>query len=264
MDGEDLGDKPINPLRQNTALSVGGSDSCGGAGIQADLRVFSSVGVHGASAITALTAQNPNAILQITPSPLIQFEGELQAIANYYDVTCIKTGMLFDDLHLQSLLNLKQHLMPNSQLVIDPVLVASSGALLFDATSAREAYTTLISHATIWTPNLQEAAFFLDANVADIEQDMFEAAAALLLQFKVPVLLKGGHQSGDVCNDIFADVQGNLIAFEHPKKQLQHDRTHGTGCRLASALAAYLSLGLPMQQAIEKAQSWLQSDLTQE
>lgn len=258
-----MGNKPINQ-QPPTALCVGGTDSCGGAGIQADLRVFASIGVHGASAITALTAQNPNEILHITANTVFQFEAELQAIANYYHVACIKTGMLFDAEHLQSLLHLKQTLMQTSQMVVDPVLVASSGSLLFDADSARKAYSDLIVQASVWTPNLQEAAFFLATTTADIEQDMFEAAAMLLLQFKVPVLLKGGHQSGEVCTDIFADLKGNMIPFTHRKQKLNHALTHGTGCRLASAVAAYLSLGLALLEAIEKAELWLQADLTQE
>ncbi len=234
-------------------LTVGGSDSCGGAGIQVDLRVFEALGVHGCSATTALTAQNPDVIKSIQPSSIAHFTAELHAIFDYYDVACVKAGMLYDEEHLEALMPFIQH----TPLVVDPVLISSSGTFLFDETAAKDAYTKLIPHATLWTPNLQEAAFFLEQDIAD----PIEAASVLVLAYQTPVLLKGGHGSGHLLRDIFCDTQGNIEILEHPKKHISTANLHGTGCRLASAVAAYLAKHHGLATSIHHAHDWLQSDL---
>jgi len=234
-------------------LSVGGSDSCAGAGIQADLRVFEALDVHGCSAITALTAQNPDEILTIQPSSITQFKAELEAITSFYDVACFKTGMLFDAAHVDILLPYLQ----DKPLVVDPVCIASSGKLLFEKRTAQAAYEKLIPQATLWTPNLQEAAFFLGAEI----EDPVEAVSALLLKYKTPVLLKGGHSAGNVLRDIFCDLDGSIDIFEHPKLSLSTQQTHGTGCRLASSIASFLAKNEPLCSAANKAHQWLQHDL---
>jgi len=236
-------------------LSVGGSDSCAGAGIQADLRVFEALGVHGCSAITALTAQNPNEILHIQASSITQFKAELKAITSFYDVACIKTGMLYDQAHIEALIPF----VSNIPLIVDPVLVSSSGKLLFDDNTAKVSYQKLLQHVTLWTPNLQEAAYFLESNM----DDPIEIASALVLKYKTPVLLKGGHGKGSVLRDIFCDIQGNIEIFEHPKQHISPAKSHGTGCRLASAIAAYFATGNDLLSAIHQAHIWLQSDLQQ-
>lgn len=243
------------------ALTIGGSDSCGGAGIQADLRVLQSLGVLGTSAITALTAQNPNTILNITANPLDQFQAELMAISDYYPILAVKTGMLFDLPHVQAVISHARSHLHQQPLIVDPVLISSSGHLLFDAATAKAAYTQLLSIATLWTPNLQEAAFFLNTTLEDIQADPLEAASALLLRYQKPVLLKGGHSTEHLCRDIFLDTNGAMQAFEHPRKSLSSQQAHGTGCRLASAITANLCHTIPLSQAIAKAQHWLQSDL---
>jgi len=237
-------------------LSVGGSDSCGGAGIQADLRVFESLEVQGCSVISALTAQNPSEIIHIQPASLTQFESELHVILDYYPVQSIKTGMLYDEQHLLSLV---QTLTTSSytSLVVDPVLIASSGTHLFQSENAIDAYRQLISRATLWTPNLQEAAFFIGYEI----DDPVDAASALLLMFKVPVLLKGGHGKGEMYHDIFCDMDGSVEIFEHPKKQLSSTQSHGTGCRLASAIAANLAHKNDLLASIKSAQHWMQTNL---
>ncbi|MDQ6978075.1 MAG: hydroxymethylpyrimidine/phosphomethylpyrimidine kinase [Ghiorsea sp.] len=234
-------------------LSVGGSDSCAGAGIQADLRVFEALGVQGCSAITALTAQNPENILHIQASSVLQFEAELQAITSFYDVACIKTGMLYDQAHIKALIPFVR----NIPLIVDPVLMSSSGKLLFDENTANKSYQELLQHATLWTPNLQEAAYFLESNM----NDPIEITSALILKYQIPVLLKGGHGKGNVLRDIFCDTQGNIEIFEHPKQPISPSQSHGTGCRLASAIAAYFATGNNLISAIHHAHIWLQSDL---
>ncbi len=234
-------------------LSVGGSDSCAGAGIQADLRVFEALGVHGCSAITALTAQNPEHILSIEPSSVTHFTAELEAMMSYYDVCCIKTGMLYDAAHLQALIPW----IGDIPLIVDPVLIASSGKHLFDKDTAKPAYEALLNHATLWTPNLEEAAYFLGSKVSDGKR----AAQALQDKYQKAVLLKGGHGENDLLQDIYCDASGNILSFEHQKQNLSNPQTHGTGCRLAAAIAAYLALNHDLSESIALAISWLQSDL---
>ena len=234
-------------------LSIGGSDSCAGAGIQADLRVFETLGVQGCSAITALTAQNPKEILHIQASSITQFEAELKAIASFYEISCIKTGMLYDQAHLETLIPF----IDNIPLIVDPVLIASSGKMLFDNDTAKTSYQKLLQHVTLWTPNLQEAAYFLDVKM----DDPIETASALVLKYQVPVLLKGGHGKRNVLRDIFCDTQGNIEIFEHPKQRISPNQSHGTGCRLASAIAAYFAMHNDLIPAIHHAHIWLQSDL---
>ena len=238
-------------------LSIGGSDSCAGAGIQADLRVFEALEVHGCSAITALTAQTPGSISRIQGSTTEQFEAEIRAITNYYSLACIKTGMLFDEAHLNKLIFLKQSLLQNVALIVDPVLISSSGKYLFDAKHAKSAYENLIPLATLWTPNLQEAEFFLGMKI----DDPIEAVSSLLLQYKTPVLLKGGHGNGQTLRDIYCDLGGNIEIFEHPKKDLNNDQLHGTGCRLASSIASFIACGKNLSSSVFEAHRWLQGDL---
>ena len=238
-------------------LSIGGSDSCAGAGIQADLRVFEALDVHGCSAITALTAQNPSVISHMQGTLIEQFEAEIQAIASYYDIACLKTGMLFDEAHLNTLIRLKSSQLKNVPLIVDPVLISSSGRALFESAQPKTAYEKLIVYATLWTPNLQEAEFFL-GHVID---DPIEATSALLLQYKTPILLKGGHGDTQTLRDIFCDLDGNIEIFEHAKKDLDTSQLHGTGCRLASSIAAFVASGKNLNSAVSQAHRWLQHHL---
>jgi len=234
-------------------LTIGGSDSCGGAGVQADLRVFEALGVQGCSATTALTAQNPEHILHIQASSIEHFTAELQAITSYYDVQCFKTGMLFDQAHLNALLPF----LHNKKLVVDPVLIASSGKKLFNEATAKAAYEQLIPLATLWTPNLEEASFFLGQPITNTEQ----AAKDLQNQYQTPILLKGGHGNSEILQDTFCNAEGSVQISTHQSQHLTINQSHGTGCRLASAIAAYLARNHTLEDTIQNAQQWLQSDL---
>ncbi|MDX8381633.1 MAG: hydroxymethylpyrimidine/phosphomethylpyrimidine kinase [Ghiorsea sp.] len=234
-------------------LTVGGSDSCGGAGVQADLRVFEALSIKGCSATTALTAQNPEHILHIQASSIEHFTTELQAITSYYDVQCFKTGMLFDQDHLNALLPF----LHDRKVVIDPVLISSSGKKLFDETTAKAAYEELIPLATLWTPNFEEASFFLGQPIKNTEQ----AAKDLQNQYQTPVLLKGGHGNSEILQDTFCNAEGIVHVLTHHTQHLTIDQSHGTGCRLASAIAVYLALNHSLEDAILNAHQWLQSDL---
>ncbi|HXH63931.1 MAG TPA: hydroxymethylpyrimidine/phosphomethylpyrimidine kinase, partial [Mariprofundaceae bacterium] len=219
-------------------LAVGGSDSCGGAGIQADLAVFARIGVAGCSATTALTAQNPERILRIEPSPPAQFGAELQAILSYYTVAAVKTGMLVDAGHIGVLAEAMAHHRVSCPLVVDPVMVSTSGTTLLDPAGVAALQSVLFPQASLITPNLPEAESLLGSPI----DDPVEAAAELVRRFRRPVLLKGGHGRGDALVDVLCMADGDVHLFEHPRLNWGRDQAHGSGCRLAAAIAAYLAL----------------------
>jgi len=234
----------MNPV----CLAIGGSDSCSGAGIQADLRVFDTLGLKGCSAITALTAQNPQQISHIEPVSLTHLDMEMHAIFDYYKVAVVKTGMLLDADHVAVVAASLQQNHTGKPFVLDPVMIASSGVVLLD-TGGRAALThALVPLATLITPNREEAAFWLSRPLHDTQED----ALTLAKQLGKPVLLKGGHGEGDILHDVFAAPDGSIKVFEHPRKPWGEDKRHGTGCRLAAAIAGHLALGEELLKAIQK------------
>ncbi|WP_238701742.1 bifunctional hydroxymethylpyrimidine kinase/phosphomethylpyrimidine kinase [Mariprofundus erugo] len=230
-------------------LTIGGSDSCGGAGIQADLRTFAAMGVYGCSVITALTAQNPRAITRIEPVSLAQLDAELHAIFDYFDVAAVKTGMLLDAEHIAVVSAvLQQH--HRGALIVDPVMVASSGARLLDAGAVDTLVHALLPLATMVTPNLDEAAVLLGETVTDQE----EAARRLAGRFGCAVLLKGGHaEESDMLLDVLCDADGQLHRYRHARQPWGEVQAHGTGCRLASLVTAAMAAGLAPEQAVAAA-----------
>jgi len=236
-------------------LTIGGSDSCGGAGIQADLRVFESLNVSGCSAMTALTAQNPAGISRIEIVSLAQLDAELHAVFEYYDVAVVKTGMLVDAEHVALISALLQQL-HHGLMVVDPVMISSSGKRLLHESAVDTVIQSLLPMATLFTPNLDEAAVLLGEPVSDAVQ----AAKLLAEQLRCAVLLKGGHADADMLTDALCDADGNTYGFTHLRQQLSLDQRHGTGCRLASAISAQLAHGEPLHTAVDKAVSYLQGE----
>ena len=239
--------------RRPVCLAIGGSDSSGGAGIQADLRVFEAFGAHGCSVITALTAQHPGAISRIEPVPLAQIEAELHALFDYYDIAVVKTGMLLDAerIALVSGVLSERH---KGALVVDPVMVASSGRRLLHVAAVDTLVKALLPQATLVTPNLDEAAVFYGADV----DDPVPAAAELAQRLGTAVLLKGGHREAEILADVLSERDGRTTEFTHCRQSWSLDERHGTGCRLASAVAAGLAQPMPLAQAVENAISHLQ------
>jgi len=218
-------------------LSIGGSDSCGGACIQADQRVFSELGVTGCSAITALTAQNPRQITRIEPVSLAQLDAELHTVFDYYDVAAVKTGMLLDAEHIAVVAAALQQRHKQGTLIIDPVMLASSGRRLLDAPAVETLVKALLPMTTLLTPNLDEAAVLLGRPVSDARADCRE----LVQSFGCAVLLKGGHGAGETLIDVLCEPDGNLTSIEHPRLAWSESNSHGSGCRLAAAIAAILA-----------------------
>ncbi len=242
---------------RTVCLTIGGSDSCAGAGIQADLRIFEQFGIRGCSVLTALTAQNPRKILRIEPVSLAQLDAQLSAIFNYYDVSAIKTGMLASAEHVAVIAAALGKYHTGKPLVIDPVMGASSGCSLLDEGAVPTLKRALIKQATLVTPNSDEANILLGYTV----NDPVENAMALTSGLGCAVLLKGGRGNGNSLLDVLCDEHGEITSFTHPKRTLNEMQAHGTGCRLAAGIAASLGLGYDMPDSVGAAIKRLQEAL---
>ncbi|NVO55968.1 bifunctional hydroxymethylpyrimidine kinase/phosphomethylpyrimidine kinase [Rhodobacteraceae bacterium B1Z28] len=240
------------------ALTIAGSDSGGGAGIQADLKAMSALGVFGASVITAVTAQNTRAVTAVHGIPVEVISAQIDAVLSDLDVQAIKIGMLAtpDIIHAvaRGIANFK------GPIVLDPVMIAKSG----DALLAREAIQTLrdvlLPRATVLTPNLPEAACLLDTTAAETPAEMVEQGRALCALGANAVLMKGGHGKGDVCHDLLIDASGVVAEFQAPRHATKN--THGTGCTLSSSIAAGLAEGLSLTDAATQAHDYLQGAIS--
>ena len=234
-------------------LAIGGSDSCGGAGIQADLRVFEALGVKGCSAITALTAQHPHKIRRIEAVPLVQLDAELHAIFDYYKVAAVKTGMLLDAEHIAVISAALNLFHAGKPLIVDPVMTASSGTELLDSGGRQTLLEALLPLATLLTPNIPEAEVLLGREITDPAHD----AAELAERLQTAVLLTGGHGRKEELMDVFCEVHGEPQLFIHSRQPWESEETHGTGCRLAAAICAGMARGKPMPEAVAHAIEWL-------
>lgn len=227
-----------------SALTIAGSDSGGGAGIQADLKTFAAFGVHGLSAIAALTAQNTRGVTAVHLPPVAFLAAQLDAVFDDFRVGAAKVGMLADAERIECVgASLAAH--PHIPLVLDPVMVASSGARLL-ADSAVQALRELSARAHVITPNLPEAEVMLGRALGSVQ--LLDSAADDLLRLGAKwVLLKGGHldEGTSVVDRLYGD-DGTRHEFRSPRLDVEG---HGTGCSLAAALAASLALGRPAPQA---------------
>jgi hydroxymethylpyrimidine/phosphomethylpyrimidine kinase len=222
-----------------SVLTIAGSDSGGGAGIQADLKTFAAHRVHGLSAITALTAQNTRGVTGVAVTGAGFIAEQIDACFADFDIRAVKLGMLAnaDVIHAVSDSLERQHPVP---IVVDPVMVATSGAALLDPAAVGAMLDRLLPMATVLTPNVPEAEVLLGRHIIDVE-DVLEASRALIARGCRGVLLKGGHLRGDgPVIDVLALPGGRAERFEHARLDV---RAHGTGCTLASAIAAELALG---------------------
>lgn len=230
------------------ALSIAGSDSGGGAGIQADLKTFQAFGVFGTTAITALTAQNTLGVTAVHAVPPAMVVDQIRAVVDDLRPAACKTGMLAT----AELVEVVADAIAGSSLpnyVLDPVMVATSGARLLDQAAEGAVLERLLPLCTLVTPNLDEAAVMVGRPVGD-EDAMREVARELVERGAGAALIKGGHLAGDVVVDIFYDGR-EFSSWRRPKLSTPH--THGTGCTLAAAITAGLALGRPLAEAIEEA-----------
>jgi hydroxymethylpyrimidine/phosphomethylpyrimidine kinase len=235
------------------ALTIAGSDSSGGAGIQADLKSFAALGVYGASVITALTAQNTRGVTGIHQVPAEFVAAQIDAVFSDLAVDAVKIGMVAQLATIDAIAEGLKRWSPG-HVVLDPVMVATSGDRLLAADAVEALRTKLIPRAALVTPNLPEAAALLDEPVAASEAEI-ERQGKRLLSFGCPaVLIKGGHGKGSESTDYLVTESG-VIALSAPRVATQN--THGTGCSLSSAIAAGLAKGEDMETAVRNAKAWV-------
>jgi len=235
------------------ALTIAGSDSSGGAGIQADLKTFAALGVYGASAITALTAQNTRGVSAIHPVPAEFVTAQIDAVFGDLDVKAVKIGMVAQGETIDAIAAALMRWKP-SHVVLDPVMVATSGDRLLSADAVEGLRTKLIPRAALITPNLPEAAALLNEAVASGEAAIADQGKRLLAMGCAAVLIKGGHGQGSESIDYLVTASGTIAL---PAPRILTSNTHGTGCSLSSAIAAYLAKGETLESAVRNAKTWI-------
>jgi hydroxymethylpyrimidine/phosphomethylpyrimidine kinase len=234
------------------ALTIAGSDSSGGAGVEADLKTFAALGVYGACVITALTAQNTKGVSAIHAVPADFVTAQLDAVFADLDVGAVKIGMMVNADNIEAIAaGLDRHRARN--IVLDPILAASTGAELLRA-DAIDALRLLVGKAHVFTPNLFEAAALLEVPMATDESEMRAQGEKLLALGAQAVLVKGGHGGGSESVDVLVE-RGSATPFAAPRVATRN--THGTGCTLASAIAAGLAKGLPLKEAVGEAKAYV-------
>lgn len=239
--------------RYPRVLSIAGSDSGGGAGIQADLKTFSALGCYGMTAITAITAQNTVGVRAIHGIPPDMVKAQIQAVLDDIGVDAVKIGML----HSPEIVSVVAWAIDHYRLervVLDPVMVATSGDRLIAPETVQVLVQQLFPRAAVVTPNLDEAALLLERDIPAIEA-LDQAASDLLAMGARAVLLKGGHLPGDQVVDVLAQAGGAPQRLASTR--IVSRNVHGTGCTLSSAIAAHLALGLPLASAVERARAYI-------
>ncbi|WP_298721602.1 bifunctional hydroxymethylpyrimidine kinase/phosphomethylpyrimidine kinase [uncultured Ferrovibrio sp.] len=247
-------EKGASTPKPGRVLIIAGSDSGGGAGIQADIKAVTALGGYAATAITALTAQDTRTVHAVHDVPADFVALQLRVVLEDIGADAIKTGMLHRADIIEAIVDALDRYAPDVPLVVDPVMVAKGGARLLQPSAADALRTKLIPRATLITPNLPEAEVLSDMTIPG-EAEMPAAAERLLSLGPRAVLLKGGHLPGDDLVDYLATGEGRVERFEG--RRIDTSSTHGTGCTLASAIAAGLAFGLPLQAAVEQARRYV-------
>lgn len=238
------------------ALTIAGSDSGGGAGIQADLRTFHALGLWGTSAITCVTAQNPGAVSHIQAMDVEVVRGQIDRVREAFPVSAIKTGMLYNTGIIKAVADALRHF-KNVPVVIDPVMVSSSGARLLQDDAVDALVDDLIPHASVLTPNLPEAELLLGCSI-DEAGGQSEMALALYKRFSVDCVLKGGHLEGSSLRDVLC-TKGHI--HEYIFERAPCGSSHGTGCTFAAALTALLACGHAIESAVDGARNYVKACL---
>jgi hydroxymethylpyrimidine/phosphomethylpyrimidine kinase len=230
-------------------LTIAGSDSGSGAGIQADLKTFTALDCYGTTAITAITAQNTVKINDVFILPTEVIKTQIISILDDIGTNAVKIGMLPDAEGIEAISQLLQ-LYNTPNIVLDTIMIASSGRNLLSESAFNVLKQNLIPIATLITPNIPEAELLLDVKITT-KNDIAHALKALQQLGCDNVLLKGGHLEGETCTDALLTADGSMYQFSHPR--ITSRNTHGTGCTLSSAIAAYLAKGETLPEACKKA-----------
>lgn len=242
--------------RYPTALTIAGSDSGGGAGVQADLKTFSALGVFGMSVITAITAQNTMGVKAIQPVDPDVLKAQIDAVFEDFTIDSVKIGMLHDKAVIETVADALTKYRP-SKIVLDPVMVATSGSRLLEDEAIHTLVERLFPLVTLLTPNLPEAEYLSGRRITD--RATLEAAAGALTGLGCPaILIKGGHWAGEKTDRLF---RPGKKAVNFTTKDVKTQNTHGTGCTLSSAIAAFLALGYDLEEAIARAKAYVTSAL---
>ena len=238
-------------------LSIAGSDSGGGAGIQADLKTFAALGCFGMTAVTALTAQNTQGVRAIHGVPPAMLRDQIDAVMEDIGADAVKIGMLHSPDIVRAVAEaIDRHTLKN--IVLDPVMVATSGAVLIDHPAIDTLVRELFPRALLVTPNLDEVALLVGRPIQNAD-DMDAAAHELQARGARAVLIKGGHLPGDTVMDLLLLASGEKHWMHAPR--IHSANTHGTGCTLSSAIAAGLALGQPLREAVEAARGYVRAAL---
>ena len=242
-------------MKLKTALTIAGSDSCGGAGIQADLKTMTMNGVYAMSAITALTAQNTTGVRAIQESTPEFLNQQIDAIFEDIYPDAVKIGMVAASDLIRGIGDRLRHYNAKN-IVVDPVMVATSGSSLMKADAVQALIEELLPMATVVTPNIPEAQVLSGMEILTRE-DMHTAAKKIGDSYGCAVLLKGGHSINDANDLLYA--KGEFIWFEG--KRIDNPNTHGTGCTLSSAIASNLAKGFPLSASVQKAKDYISGAL---
>ncbi len=239
------------------ALTIAGSDSSGGAGIQADIKTMTMNGVYAMSAVTALTAQNTTGvtgILEVSPEFLIQ---QIDAVFEDIYPDAVKIGMVSSSDLIRSIADRLEHYRAKN-IVVDPVMVATSGARLIEEDAVETLKTSLLPLATVITPNIPEAEILTGMTIKD-EKSMEEAARELYSRYGCAALVKGGHSINDANDVLYSADNKEPVWFKG--QRIENPNTHGTGCTLSSAIASNLAKGYSLKESVERAKDYLSGAL---
>jgi len=239
--------------RYPTVLTIAGSDSGGGAGIQADLKTIAALGAYGTSAITALTAQNTQGVRGIHPVPAAFLKSQLEAVFEDIQVDAVKIGMINTMEAAQIIAQILDKFQPEF-VVFDPVMVSTSGAKLIQDETIDVLWKELFPRATLITPNLDEAQILVGYEITNVEE-MVKAAGKMINRGCQGILLKGGHLIAPKLFDVFMQKDGQPEIFE--SDYIESKNVHGTGCTLSSAIATYAALGNPLSESIQLAKQYV-------
>jgi hydroxymethylpyrimidine/phosphomethylpyrimidine kinase len=241
-------------------LTVAGSDSSGGAGIQADLKTFAALRCFGTSAITALTAQNTTGVRAVAPCPPDVVAAQIDAVVDDLPVAAGKTGMLVDKPTIEAVA--KALSSTSFPLVVDPVLLSKSGHALLADDAVDAMLSLVVPRAAVVTPNLPEAARLtgIALSTTPLDDDVVRAGRALVARGAQAALIKGGHASGDVVVDVLVHA-GGVQRFTSTRHATRH--THGTGCTLSAAIACLLARGFPLEAAVARAIAYVNQAIAQ-
>lgn len=238
------------------ALTIAGSDCSSGAGLQADLKTFSYHGVHGLTAVTCVVSETPHTVSDIHAVPPAILQDQVKLLLKTYPVTAIKTGMLYSKSHIVAI----SEILEKSQipLIIDPVMVATSGSSLLKDDAIKAYKERLFPLAVLITPNMPEASVLLGRQITEREQ-MEDAARELAKNYSTSVLLKGGHLPGNQerCDILYHEGQAHCFTAE----TVDIHSTHGTGCTLSAAIAALIARGHTLPDAVSAAKQWVHSTI---